>query len=245
MAEMLLINPRRRRKASRKAGRSAAQRAATRRLVAMNRRRRRNPVAPSAPMAMNPRRRRRVARRRNPVTTMYRRRSTRRANPALRFSARGIMAAIQNALVQGAGAVAFDVIHGQVQRFLPAALVPVAGKVGVGDLVKAGLTVLLGQMLSGPTRGLSTKAATGALTVQAHQLIRSFVPSTLPLGYAGAGRVVPASARIGPNRAVVGMGRYTQPGATPLLNRYTQPGGMTPLLDGAGSSRAREGVMYR
>jgi hypothetical protein len=235
MAEMLLINPRRR-KARKSTRRSAAQRRATAKLVAMSRRRR-NPVA--RVVAANPRKRRSYKRRSNPVS-MTRRVMRRRRNPSMRFSFAGVMAAIQGAVIQGAGAVAFDLIHGQVQKFLPANLVPVAGRPGLGDLVKAGLTVFLGQALSPMTRGLSARAATGALTVQAHALIRGFVPSSMPLGYASPGMVGPASARIGPNRAIVGMGRYTAPGQTQLLNAYTQPG-MTPLLNGS-RARMREGV---
>ena len=240
MAEMLLINPRRRR-AARKTRRTAAQRRATAKLVAMNRGRRRRNPSPPAVVAMNPRRRRsrRMSAMRRVARRVYRRR-----NPAMRFSIRGVMGAIQNALVQGAGAVAFDIAHGQIQRFLPAQLVPVPGQIGLGDLVKAAITVFVGQTLSGPTRGLSVKAATGALTVQAHGLIRSFVPSTLPLGYATPGQVAQGMARVGPNRAIVGVGRYTAPGATPLLNRYTAPGA-TPLLNAARTARAREGVAIR
>jgi hypothetical protein len=242
MAEMLLINPRRRRRSGSRKTRTAAQRRATAKLVAMNRRRRRNPMPSSAVVAMNPRRRRRSMsrRRRNPVTMVRSRRSYRR-NPAMRFSFQGVIGAIQNALVQGAGAVAFDIAHGQIQRFLPAQLVPTPGRLGLGDLVKAAITVFVGQALSRPTRGLSVKAATGALTVQAHSLIRGFVPSNLPLGYAVPGVVTQGAMRVGPNRGIVGMGRYTQPGATPLLNRYTQPGA-TPLLNAAAM---REGVSIR
>jgi hypothetical protein len=240
MAEMLLINPRRR-KARKATRRSAAQRRATAKLVAMSRRRRRNPSPARAIVAANPRKRR-MARRRNPVA-VTRRVMRRRRNPSMRFSFGGVIGAIQNAAIQGAGAVAFDLIHGQIQRFLPAMLVPVAGRVGLGDLVKASLTVFLGQALNGPTRGLSSKAATGALTVQAHALIRSFVPSSMPLGYASAGMVGTGSARIGPNRAIVGMGRYTRPGATQLLNSYVQPGA-TPLLNGS-RARMREGIAVR
>jgi hypothetical protein len=240
MAEMLLINPRRRK--ARKATRTAAQRRATAKLVAMSRRRRRRNPAPATPVAMNPRRRR-MARRSNPVRMV--RRARRAMNPAMRFSMAGVISSIQNALVQGAGAVAFDIAHGQIQRFLPAALVPTPGAIGVGDVVKAAITVFVGTALSKPTRGLSVKAATGALTVQAHGLIRSFVPSTLPLGYAGPALVTPGQARVGPNRAVVGMGRYTRPGATPLLSSYTSAGGVTPLLNGR-AAQMREGVsLYR
>lgn len=240
MAEMLLINPRARRKA-RKAPRSAAQRRATAKLVAMSRRRRRNPAPAAAPLAMNPRRRRKMARRSNPVRFV--RRARRMSNPAMRFSTAGIMAAFQQALVQGAGAVAFGIVHGQVQKFLPASLVPTPGSIGIGDAVKAALTVFIGSALRGPTRGLSVKAATGALTVQAHDLIKTFVPSTLPLGYAAPGYVTQGQTRVGPNRAIVGVGRYTAPGATALLSSYTTPGGATPLLNGR-AAQYREGVSF-
>lgn len=239
MAEMLLINPRARRKA-RKAPRSAAQRRATAKLVAMSRRRRRNPAPAAAPLAMNPRRRRKMARRSNPIRMIRR---ARRSNPAMRFSTAGLMAAVQQALVQGAGAVAFDIVHGQVQRFLPASLVPTPGSIGIGDAVKAALTVFIGSALRGPTRGLSVKAATGALTVQAHSLIKTFVPSTLPLGYAAPGYVTQGQTRVGPNRAIVGVGRYTAPGATALLSSYTTPGAATPLLNGR-AAQYREGVSF-
>jgi hypothetical protein len=241
MAEMLLINPRRRKARKSTARRSAAQRAATRRLVAMNKARRRRNPAPAV-AALNPRRRRRsVSRMARVARRVYRRR---RSNPSMRFSFAGVMREIQGALVQGAGAVAFDIAHGQIQRFLPAALVPVPGQIGIGDAVKAAITVFVGTALRGVTRGLSVKAATGALTVQAHGLIRQFVPSTLPLGYAVPGQVAQGMARVGPNRAIVGVGRYTAPGATPLLNRYTQPGA-SPLLNAARTARAREGVAIR
>lgn len=241
MAEMLLINPRRRRaRKARKAGRSAAQRAATRRLVAMNRSRRRsrrsNP-APAAVVAMNPRRRR-MARRSNPVRMIRRRR-----NPAMLggFNFRTVVSAMQDALIQGGGAVAMDLLHGQINRFLPAMLQRTPGQVGLGDVVKASITVLVGTALRGPTRGLSMKAATGSLTVQAYDIVKNLLPSTMQLGYMTPGVITQGAANVGPNRGMVG--RYTQPGATPLLNRYTQPGA-SPLLNG-NPARLREGVTIR
>jgi hypothetical protein len=243
MAEMLLINPRRRRaRKARKSGRSAAQRAATRRLVAMNRSRRRarrrNP-APAAVVAMNPRRRRRMARRTNPVRMIRRRR-----NPAMLggFSFRTVVSAMQDALIQGGGAVAMDLLHGQINRFLPAMLQRTPGSVGLGDVVKASITVLIGTALRGPTRGLSMKAATGSLTVQAYDIVKNLLPSTMQLGYMTPGVVTQGRANVGPNRGMIG--RYTAPGApTALLNRYTQPGA-TPLLNG-NPARLREGVTIR
>lgn len=241
MAEMLLINPRRRKRKARKAGRSAAQRAATRRLVAMNRSRRRarrrNP-APAAVVAMNPRRRRRMARRSNPVRYVRRRR-----NPAMLggFSFRSVVGAMQDALVQGGGAVAMDLLHGQINRFLPAMLQRTPGQVGLGDVVKASITVLIGTALRGPTRGLSMKAATGSLTVQAYDIVKNLLPSTMQLGYMTPGVITQGVANVGPNRGM--MGRYVAPGATPLLNRYTQSGA-SPLLNG-NPARLREGVTIR
>ena len=248
MAEMLLINPRsRRRKARRNPARSAAQRAATRRLVAMNRSRsnpsrrkarRRNPTAPAI-VAMNPRRRR-MARRSNPIRAIRRRR-----NPAMLggFSFRSVLGAMQEALVQGGGAVAMDLLHGQINRFLPAMLQRTPGQVGLGDVVKASITVLIGTALRGPTRGLSMKAATGSLTVQAYDIVRNLLPSTMTLGYMTPGLVTQGASRVGPNRGMVG--RYTAPGGpTALLNRYAAPGA-TALLNGRNMARVREGVTIR
>ena len=241
--EVLLINPRPRRK---KARRTAAQRAATRKMIAANRarnparrRRRKNPVS----LAANPAPRR-ARRRRNPISLGAVRR--RRRNPSMLGGS--YMAPLRDALVQGAGAVAFDVAHAQLARFLPASLQPVPGSVGLGDAAKAVITLMLGRALRGPTRGMSMRAASGALTVQAHGLIKSFVPATLTMGYAGAAMIGQGSNRIGPSRGIgPGMGRYTAPGgATPLLSRYTAPGSATPLLSGSRSSvLAREGVMVR
>lgn len=253
MPEMLLLNPSPRRR-RRKNPRTAAQRRATARLVAMNRARRANPkrrktarrrnpvAAPLAPVALSAARRRR---RRNPLARMTRR-TRRRRNPAMLGGGlmRGLVPMMTDALVQGGGAVAFDVIHGQLARFLPPMLQRTPGQVGVGDAVKAVGTVIVGRLLNGPTRGLSMRAAKGALTVQAYDLVRTFVPANLTMGYAGAGMVSQGVARIGPNRGA--MARYTSPSArSPLLNAYTAPGGATPLLSRAVPARVREGFIVR
>ena len=88
------------------------------------------------------------------------------------------------------------------------------------------------------TRGLSRKAAMASLTVQAHDLLKGFVPAALPLGYASPALVAQGTNRVGPIRQ--GMNAYTPPGQTPLLSAYTKG---TQLLSGA---RGREGhSMYR
>jgi hypothetical protein len=215
MAEMLLINPRRR-KARR--ARPAAKRRVTRRrnpLAAVARRRRRNPMPA-------------VRRRANPIARM-RRRTMRRRNPiGGRMGTGMIMAAIREAFVGGAGAVAVDLAMGQINRYLPASLKTVPGTVGAGDAVKALITVTLGHLLARPTRGLSRKMALGALTVQSANIMRSFVPGTMAMGYASPARIVRGVNTVGPN-----MGAYTQ--GSPLLNAYTRSN-VTPLLSANRSS---------
>jgi hypothetical protein len=134
--------------------------------------------------------------------------------------------------------VAFDIVHGQIKRFLPAALQVTPGKIGAGDAVRAIITVFAGQALNGVTRGFSKKAAMASLTVQAHDLLKGFVPAALPLGFATPAMVAQGTNRVGPIRQ--GVNAYTKPGVTPLLSAYTTG---SPLLNGA---RNREGhSMYR
>lgn len=215
MAEMLLINPRTR-------GRKVRKNPAKKRTHA----RRHNPVTT-------------IARKRNPVRAIKRRvMSRRRSNPIGMAGMTGYMTAIREALMGGVGAVAFDIVHGQVKRFLPAALQVTPGKVGAGDAVRAIITVFVGHALNGVTRGFSKKAAMASLTVQAHDLLKGFVPAALPLGYASPAMIAQGTNRVGPIRQ--GMNAYTKPGTTPLLSAYTKG---TELLNGA---RGREGhSMYR
>lgn len=221
MAEMLLINPRRRK---------AARKATSKRRVRRASARRRNPIG----AMMN----RRVMRRRNPIGMMKRRVMRRRRNPIGmgRMGMASVVGMVREGLMSGVGAVAFGVVHGQIQKFLPVALRVVPGKIGAGDAVKALITVVLGQALSGVTRGYSKKAAAASLTVQMHDLVKGFVPPALPLG--GLGYMSPAGIAMGTNRVGPirrGMNAYTQ--GTPLLSAYTSGG--TQLLNGA---RSREGV---
>ena len=249
--------PRRKKRKAATRKKSAARRTTrrTRKAPVMARRRRRTTTA---------RRRRSVAAYRPRRRTSYKARArlralsaarraisrARRMNPRRRrmnpiISTSGIMGSIQQALMQGAGAVAFDVVHAQLARFMPASFQPVPGQVGLGDAVKAVTTVLIGRALRGPTRGMSMRAAQGALTVQAHQIIRSFVPAGMGLsgglGYNSAAQIANMSNRIGPNRAIRSLNEYTGPGGSPLLSAYTKPGA-TPLLNGSRNARIREGV---
>lgn len=215
MAEMLLINPRKR--PSKRRASSAKRRVM----------RRKNPIAAV----------RRIKRRRNPIAAT-RRRVMRRRNPIGMGMGGGYMTAIREALMGGAGAVAMDVVFGQINKFMPATLQKVPGTVGAGDAVKAVLTVFIGHALNKVTRGFSRKAAQASLTVQAHDIIRSFVPATVALGsvgYATPAFPVQGTNRVGPIRK--GVNAYTT--GTPLLNAYQQANGPTALLSGA---RSRENV---
>ncbi len=222
MAEMLLINPRARRK-SRKA--SPAKKRVRRA------KRRSNPISTSVVRAARPV----IRRRRNPIATR------RRRNPISMGSLKGsnIINMLKDAAIGGAGSIAVDVAMGYAAPYLPASLRRVPGTVGVGDAVKLAATILLGKVLSKPTRGLSEKMAKGALTCQMRDAMATFVPSTMVMGYASPAVIRQGSQRVGPN--LRGMNAYLPQGQTPMLNAYTS--GNSPLLAGLRSARAREGAI--
>jgi len=217
MAEMLLINPRKR--GTRK---SNPKRRVMRRkpnpVTAMVRRKR-NPLAA-------------MRRRRNPLAAMRTR--ARRRNPIGGAMMGGYMTQIREAVMGGAGALGMDLVYGQINSFLPAALKRVPGSIGAGDAVKAVVTVALGGLLNKATRGFSAKAAKASLTIQAYDIMKSFVPSSMTIGYASPALIAQGTNRVGPIRR--GMNAYTN--GTPLLNAYMTPG-KTALLSGA---RSREGA---
>jgi hypothetical protein len=238
MAEMLLINPRRR-KARRAA--PARKRAPSRRRAS----RRRNP-APA--LAYSPVRRRR---RLNPLRAHAARRHTRRRrNPiggSASFSSRSIMGMLKEALIGGVGAVGMDLIQGQVNPMLPASLQTQPNTVGAGDAVKAALTVALGVLLKKPTRGLSVKMAQGALTTQVRDLIAVNLPTTMPIGFMSPARVIRGSQRVGPGvrQGIPNVSAYQGQGTRgPLLSAYQGPG-MSPLLSNSKRVMDKEGILYR
>ena len=217
MAEMLLINPRKR--GTRK---SNPKRRVMRRkpnpVTAMVRRKR-NPLAA-------------MRRRRNPLAAMRTR--ARRRNPIGGAMMSGYMSQIREAVIGSAGALGMDLVYGQINNFLPASLKNVPGTIGAGDAVKAVVTVALGGLLNKATRGFSAKAARASLTIQSYNIMKTFLPSNLTLGYASPALIAQGTNRVGPIRR--GMNAYTN--GTPLLNAYMAPG-KTALLSGA---RMREGA---
>jgi len=227
MPEMLLINPRKRRAAGSKKRRA--------------RPRRRNPInnirsavaRRTAGRVMNPRRRRRSSavgrRRRNPIR--------------LGGAARTAMGQLLQAVIGAGGAIAVDVAYAKAAAFLPPTLQVVRGAPGIGDGLKAVITYVAGRLLDKPTKGYASKAALGALTVQAHGIAMSMLPPAMQvsgIGYYSPARLVNGTNRVGPVRQ--GMNAYTPAGKTQLLNAYT-PAGRTQLLNS--SPRVREGMTIR
>lgn len=250
MATTLLLNPRRRRaarkgaKRSRKSNPSAAQKRARAAFAAMARGRSR------AARAANPKRRRarRSARRSNPIVSYRRSVSRRRRNPiSLGGSGltnlRSYIAPIKDAAVMGAGAVAMDLAYGYAQPYLPAMLQRQAGRVGLGDLTKALLTVAFGKLLAKPTRGLSQKAAMGALVVQMRDVVLAFIPPRQAVqavtvngvgAFANPARVVQGNSRTTGSAGYTGVGAYV-PARSPLLSGFVSA--PSPLLAGSQGSR--------
>jgi len=219
MAELLLINPRKRGRKAKSATRRRRRRNPTTAKVAA-------PFARRAPSVFPNPRKRRSRRRRSLGSSVFRR----RRNP---IRARGLFAGVvpllKDAAVGAVGAVGVELAMGQVNKYLPDNLKATPTKIGAGDAIKLATAIVLGKLLSRPTRGLSNRMAEGAVTVQLHELIRRHMPATMPLAYASPARIVRGSPRIGPNT----IAAFTTPGSgTPLLSAFTRPGSGTPLLSG-------------
>lgn len=229
MAEMLLINPRKRRAGAKR--RTTARKSPARRKTAVKRRRT-NPISVASVKKA-------VRRRVRPTSVKSSRR--RRRNPIAGFNMKSIVDMFQTAAIGGAGAVGIDALMAQANKFLP----PSLKTPNANMAVKALLSVVVGKGLSRVTKGLSEKMAVGALTVQAAALVRRVVPASVRLagvGYSNPAAVSRGTARIGPVIRAGGTAAYNRPGGqTPMLNAYT--GGSSPLIRGgsAGTARMREG----
>jgi hypothetical protein len=188
MAEVLMINPRKRRKAARK---SVARKTTARR--------RRNPMSVSALSSK--------VRRPNPARRSALKIRRRRRNPIGGAAMGSINALLKDVAIQSAGAVGIDVLMGQVQKYLPASMKP-SETVGGYDAIKAALTLGLGMLLSKTTKGLSRKMAVGALTTQVNDIAQTLIAKSAPsmtLGYANPARVSSIS-----TRSNAALGRYSR-----------------------------------
>lgn len=197
MAEILLVNPRKRKSTrrkkpvARKKRRTAAQKRATAKMIAANRRKRRgNPVKRKRRTRRKPAARKYTARR----APVKRRRRRRIGNP--RLTMRSVQNQLMDAGTGAVGALGLDVIQG----YLP---IPANLKVGlVGTGVKALLAIGMGVVASNVkiVRGATAnKMVNGALTVVLHDELKKQVANFAPgiqmgeyldadgLGYYGSG----------------------------------------------------------
>lgn len=185
MAELMLVNPRRKRRAGRRRKMTAKQLRyfGPRRA---RRRRRRAPALLAAPVRR--RRSRRVTRRRAVSTVRHRRRRVTRLrrNPsrAIRFGGRSfsIRGFLNNSLIPAgvgaAGALGVDIAMAYVTPMLPASLqtgmlrpvVRIAGAIGVGMAVSA---------VMGKRHG--EEATAGALVVTLYDLLKGYAKANLPM----------------------------------------------------------------
>ncbi len=196
--QLLLINPKKR-------TRKAAPKAKAKR-------RRAKPALMSNPVK---RRRRRLGAIRTKAKRAMRKY---KRNPSLRLSMTTVTNMGKTAVIGAVGAIAVDALFGQVKGFLPASM-QTATDAGGGlnplyFLAKGSLAVLGGVFGAKLTKHAGTMAE-GSLTVSAYEVMRSFVPASVNLGYANpaqlAQRGAPRPASIGKFMSGVGAGSYSPP----------------------------------
>jgi uncharacterized protein YcfJ len=158
MAEILLVNPRRRRKA--KSAKRRARRAAPRRARKVARRR-------SVTVKVNPRKR--YARKARAVRR-------RRRNPSFRGVTGQIVPTMKSGFVGALGGLGLDVLTGFALPRLPAAAQSGYGKTAV-KVLGAVLVGMLGNMVA---RGRGRDLATGAMTIVIHEALKDQVASSFP-----------------------------------------------------------------
>ncbi len=206
MSELLLVNPRKRRAAAkRKTAKRRVRRAAPRR----------SPVVVMA----NPSPRRRRSRLSTLRTKVRSVRRKYKRNPFPSLSTSGIAAMAKGAALGAVGAIAVDVVFGQVQSYLPASMQSPVDATGALNplyfVAKGAAAVVLGKLGAKVTKHATTMAE-GSLTVSAYEALRSFVPSSLTLGYVAPAMQVgrrPAAAR-------PAMGQYLSGYKAPVNNKY-------------------------
>jgi hypothetical protein len=200
MAELMLVNPKKRTKrgkkkmAARKKRRTPAQKRATAKLVAYNKRRRtparrkRRTLAATATPAPARRRRAlstmRAARRRTPTRSRAVTRRVYRRNPSRKTMMQNIVSKqIQPAAIQASGAIGLDVVYGYFGQFIPAQLNSGMIRHVTKGVVALGLGFVASNFIKNTT---AEEMAKGALTVTMHgafkEALQQFMPA-IPLGY--------------------------------------------------------------
>jgi hypothetical protein len=225
MAEILLVNPRRRKKGrrmsalqrkyfGRKRGRKTSSRRRRRRApvaVATPRRRRRRRVTSSRRkrnVYLNPRRRSRRSRR--ALTRSFRRRRT---NPSLRGITGSIMPTVKAGLIGATGALGLDLAWGYGKAYLPAQIAASPFAQYATKLLGAIFIGVLGNKLPF-LRGKGRDLAVGASTVVLHDALKTQLESAFPnlqfgeyLTYAPTVGVMPRAGRL-LSTGIAGVGEY-------------------------------------
>lgn len=195
MAQLLLINPRRRRKArksARRRSRGARKMSALQMKYFGKRRSRRSAIH------ANPKRRRRSVARSAP---RRRQRGFARVGgarlPRIGFNVGALQSAAKSAALGATGALAVDVLMGQAGRVLPEGWMSRFNADGSVNwpyyLAKMGLAVgvgVLGAKFARGYSGVAQQMALGSITVQGYELLRAHVPADfVTLGYYSPARV--------------------------------------------------------
>ena len=204
-AEIMFVNPRRKRRHKKHARRRVHARRRSRRTHA---RRRRHSLIVAR--KVNPRRRRRVH-----AVRHHRRRRVR--NP--RFSVGGITRQLVPAAIGGVGAIGADIALGYATPYLPSFLTAGYGKVAAQVGVALGLGFVTRRVLKKPD--LANSVVMGALTVAAYSLIKTLVKQAAP--------TVPGLS--GSDYMSMPMGAYMQ---SPPLG-YVDPAPTLQGMDGLGA----------
>lgn len=211
MAELLLVNPRRR-KARKTRSRGRRRMSALQRKYFGKRRK-------SSARAVNPRRRRRRSharlanprRRRRSITRSFRRR---RRNPSFRGSVSSIKNSAVPLLKDGAigatGAIGLDLLWGYTSKYLPASIAGSPLAQYGAKLLGAIIVGMVGEKLP-MLRGKGKALATGAATVVLHDAFKAQLQASFPtvqlgeyLTYAPSVGVYPRAGQL----LSTGMGEY-------------------------------------
>lgn len=218
MAELLLVNPRRRRKARKTRSRGRRRMSALqRKYFGGGRKRHRRTAA----RAVNPRRRRRSrARLSNPhrrsrrsLTRSVRRR---RRNPSFRGGLSSVQRTavpmLKAGLIGATGALGLDLLWGYTSKYLPATIAGSPLAQYAAKLLGAVLVGMIGDRVPLPMlRGKGRELATGAATVVLHDAMKAQFQATFPtvqlgeyLTYAPSVGVYPRAGQL----LSTGMGEY-------------------------------------
>lgn len=226
MSQLLLINPRRRRRHAKKRRARSHRRMSAKQLKYFGPRKARRRTI-TVPTFSNPKRRRRSARRASA------RRSYRRFSGAVRASLPGVLQTVKAGFIGGAGAIAVDALYAQAGRVLPASVMSRYNADGSLNLTyygaKAAVAIGAGvalQRFAPGMKGWASQAIAGSMTVMAYEVLRTYMPASVPLGYFNPAMVTESG-------NVTSMGKYLS--QRPALNGLGRVGRVGRYLTGAGA----------